>query len=119
MFVKYAPGYACATTARSSCPMYTNRDGFHAINMQPGQAERICLEIPTMPRDRITGIGVQFYCGGLRTDAALGNRLTAEVWDMALERVETPENRDWLRSQPRAKLSIALADIAPYRGKLR
>lgn len=68
-----------------------NRDGFHAINLQPGQAENICLEIPTMPRDRITGLGVQFYCGGCETDAGLGNRLTAEVWDMALERIETPE----------------------------
>lgn len=72
-------------------PDVYNRDGFHAINMQPGQVERICLEIPTMPRDRITGIGLQFYCGGCETDAALGNRLTAEVWDMALERIETPE----------------------------
>ncbi|NLI22189.1 MAG: endoglucanase [Clostridiales bacterium] len=68
-----------------------NRDGFHAVNLQPGRTERICVEMPTLPRDRMTGVGVQFYCGGCETDAGLGNRLTAEVWDMALERIETPE----------------------------
>lgn len=68
-----------------------NRDGFHAINVRTGREERVSLEIPTMPRDCITGVSILFYCGGCETEASLGNLLTAQVRDMVLERVEKPE----------------------------
>lgn len=72
-------------------PDQYNRDGFHAINVQAGREERVSLEIPTMPRDCMTGLSIMFYCGGCETDASLGNLLTAEIGDMVLEQVEKPE----------------------------
>lgn len=72
------------------------RDGFHAINLQSGKPERICVEIPELPRDRVTGLSVAFYCGGCETEASLGNVLTARVSDVRLEKIAGPEiARGW------------------------
>lgn len=67
------------------------RDGFHTVNLTLGEWNRISVEIPTLPRDRVTGLSVMFYISGCETEAALGNRLTAEISDMSLERIANPE----------------------------
>lgn len=67
------------------------RDGFHSINLIPGQPQRISVEFPTMPRDRITAVSVLFYLSGCETEASTGNLLTAEISDFALELIEKPE----------------------------
>ena len=68
-----------------------NRDGFHSINMPCGKTQRIALEIPSTPRDCITGYDLMFYAGGCETEASLGNLLTAEADDFRLEQVENAE----------------------------
>lgn len=76
---------------RVKLPDRYNRDGFHAINVTLGRATRYSLEIPTTPRDCVNAISVDFYCGGCETDASAGNRLEAEILDVALESVEKTE----------------------------
>ena len=68
-----------------------HRDGVHSMNLIPGEETDIHVEIPALPRDCVTGISLDFYCGGCETDADLGNELIAEVSDFRLERIENPE----------------------------
>lgn len=68
-----------------------NRDGFHAMNLIPGEDNEIHLEIPSLPRDCVTGISLAFYSGGCETDPALGNSLRAEISDFALEEIDQTE----------------------------
>lgn len=67
------------------------RQGFHVMNLISGEETRIRLEIPSLPRDRITGISLSFYCGGCETDADLGNELLAEFGDFTLEQIAGTE----------------------------
>ena len=76
---------------RIKLPDPYQRDGFHVINIQAGREERISVEIPTMPRDCITGLSILFYSSGCETDASAGNLLAAQMHGMALEQVEKPE----------------------------
>ena len=94
-----------------------DRDGFHTVNLSLGREERISLEIPNMPRDCMTGLEIQFNACGCETEASLGNRLTAQVWDLALERVAATEvDIGW---KPDARRIVhCFAGYTPYAQKI-
>lgn len=76
---------------RIKLPDPYHRNGVHAMNLIPGEETEIHLEIPTLPRECVTGIALDFYCGGCETDPALGNDLRAEISDFALEKIADTE----------------------------
>lgn len=67
------------------------RDGFHSINLKANEWNRCSVEIPALPRDRVTGLRLMFSHSGCETLSSLGNSLCASVKDLLLERVEAPE----------------------------
>lgn len=68
-----------------------SRDGFHSINLKLDQCNRVSVEMPTLPRDRITGLSILFYASGCETEAGLGNQLRVQMSRLRLERVREPE----------------------------
>ena len=85
-----------------------HRDGVHAMNLIPGETTEIHLEIPTLPRDCVTAVVLDFYCGGCETDPTLGNELTAEISDFLLEEVENTEvTIGWLPAPDRIVYSFS------------
>ena len=76
---------------RVKLPDPYHRNGVHAMNLLPGEENEIHLEIPTLPRDCVTGLALDFYCGGCETDPDLGNCLQAEISDFRLEKVDDTE----------------------------
>ena len=72
-------------------PDLYNREGFHIVNLANNRWNDCLVEIPSLPRDRITAIAFSVWLIGCETEASLGNRLEFDIAGIALAHVEQPE----------------------------
>ena len=73
-------------------PDIYNRAGFHTVNLANNRWNDCLVEIPSLPRDRITAMTFSVFLNGCETDVGLGNRLEFDIASIALARVERPEH---------------------------
>ena len=69
-----------------------HREGFHTVNLENGIWNECCVEMPSLPRDRVTGLEFVFSLNGTETLADLGNSMRFDIADMELQQAETVQN---------------------------
>ncbi len=67
------------------------REGFHTVNLINGKWNDCFVEMPSLPRDRVTGLVFIASLNGCETEAGLGNRVCFDISVPELQLVETPE----------------------------
>ena len=72
------------------------REGFHTVNLRNGMWNDCYVEMPSLPRDKVTALAFSVSLNGCETEAGLGNRLVYDVAGLELQRVERTEpDRGW------------------------
>ena len=66
------------------------REGFHTVNLVNGVWNDCLVEMPSLPRDRVTELAFCVSLNGCETEAGLGNRLLFDIGGLELQRVENP-----------------------------
>lgn len=74
------------------------REGFHVINLKNGQWNRCTVEIPCLPRDRITEISFYFFING--KDVSTGEEMRYDIGAIELQQVDEENiSHGWLPAQ--------------------
>ncbi|GHU53387.1 hypothetical protein FACS189496_4730 [Bacilli bacterium] len=82
------------------------REGYHEVNLINRQWNTCSLEIPELPRDRITMLGFESAAYG--RDRSSGAALRFSLGEIRLEKVEQPEIvRGWLPGKNRIAYSMS------------
>ncbi len=72
-------------------PDIYGRDGVHVLNLESSGWTPIWIEMPTLPRDKVTGLCIQANQSGCETPADLENELVLDIGTPTLEKVACPE----------------------------
>ncbi|MCR4622989.1 MAG: glycoside hydrolase family 9 protein [Clostridiales bacterium] len=76
------------------------REGFHTVNLENGKWNECCVEIPSLSRDRVTGIAFTFSLSGTETPAEIGNCLKFDIDGLELQlAARTQKDSGWTLGQ--------------------
>ncbi len=84
-------GFTLYNEGKQVMPAPGRFDGQHFETIYPGRWQRVVWEIPDLPRDRVTGFGVNIMLSGSPAGAA--ERMSVWVDDMRIETVEADNTR--------------------------
>jgi hypothetical protein len=91
-----------------------NREGHHELYLDNRRWNRCLLEIPELPRDKITMIG--FESAAFGKDRSTGNFLRFDIGEIRLQHVEGAETaRGWLPGEGR--IAYSMSGYAPEGAK--
>ena len=76
---------------KEKLPDIYGRDGVHVVNLENNGWTPVQIEMPALPRDKVTGFYIQANRSGCETPADLGNELVLDISVPSLEQVPRAE----------------------------